>query len=182
MSQRITRRILTFSAVAVITASIAGAQSQVSPETIKVADAHTWLDAQSAASSGHKLFLVTLDKPDRRQACRVQSFSPEEVVCSRAIGGPRTYLRQQLLAIILPGDDGLRVKLLLWFNGGLGAAIVGTVVLVATCPACAAATALAALLFFSAAGAVAYGDQAPDSILYLAPGRKLSRKFGRIQR
>jgi hypothetical protein len=66
MSQRITRRILTFSAVAVITASIAGAQSQASPETIKVADAHTWLDAQSAASSGHKLFLVTLDKPDRR--------------------------------------------------------------------------------------------------------------------
>jgi len=182
MSQRIARRILTFSAVAVVAASMAGAQSQALPEAIKVADAHTWLDAQSAASSGHKLFLVTLDKPDRHKACRVQSFSSEKVVCSRAIGGPRTYLRQQLLAIILPGDDGLKLKLLLWFNGGLGAAIAGTIVLVATCPACAAATALAALVLFSAAGAIAYGDDVPARLLYLAPGRKLSRKFGRVQR
>jgi len=48
--------------------------------------------------------------------------------------GPRTYLRQQIVGIVLSGDHGLKLRPLLGLNGGLAAAIWGTVVLAATLP------------------------------------------------
>jgi hypothetical protein len=130
----------------------------------------------------HKVFVVTVDKPDRKQACGVQSFTADKLFCSRALGGSRTISREQVVAIIQPGDGGSRVPLWIGFNGGLGASIWGTVVLAAACPACAAATAIAALIFFCAAGAVAYADDQPDKLLYQAPGQELSRKLGYVER
>jgi len=53
-------------------------------------------------------------------------------------------------------------------------------VLTATCPACAGATALVALLLFGAAGAIAYSDYVPDQLLYLAPGQQLREKLGYV--
>jgi hypothetical protein len=140
-----------------------------------------WQTAQAGGSPKHKLFLVTLDQPTHRQSCRVQSFTLDRIVCSRVVGGPRTYLRQQLVAIIVPGDAGLKLWPALGLNIGLGAAIWGTVVLAVTCPACAVATGIAALLFFGAAGAILIGDDQPDRLLYLAPGQQLSGKLGFVQ-
>jgi len=160
-------------------------QSAAPPSTetfaVPISTSNSWQVAQSANSSKDRLFVVTIDKPERRQTCHVRSFTLDKLVCSRAIGGSRTYLRQQVVALILPGDDGLKLRLVLGLNGGLGAAIWGTVVLAATCPACAVATGVAALFFFGAAGAVLIGDDQPDRLLYLAPGQQLTGKLRFVQ-
>jgi hypothetical protein len=138
---------------------------------------HTWRAAQSSGSSNHKLYLVTMDQPHRRQTCHVKLFTEDRLECSRPIGDPRTYLPQQVLALIIPGDVlSARIPIFLGLNAGLGTAIWATVMLTATCPACAAATGIAALIFFCAAGAVAYSDDVPNKLLYLAPGHELSLK------
>ncbi len=181
MEHRIIRSVFTLTAIVVVTATIACSQSSTSFE-VTTNDHSSWQAAHLTGPSTGKLFVVTIDKPDRRQSCHIQSFSSDKLVCSRAIGAPRIYLAQQVLALILPGDSGLRVPLWIGFNGGLGASIWGTIVLAAACPACAAATAIAALIFFCAAGAVAYTDDQPDKLLYQTPGQELSRKLGYVQR
>jgi hypothetical protein len=181
MPQRIIHNIVTLCALSLVSAIIAVAQTPKSSDVPVLSTGDTWEVAQSVGSSKGKLFVVTLDQPQRRQTCRVQSFTPDKLVCSRAIGGPRTYLPQQIVALIIPGDHDLKIRLVLGLNGGLGAAIWGTVVLVATCPACAAATGVAALLLFCAAGAVLIGDEQPDRLLYLAPGQQLTGKFRFVQ-
>jgi len=181
MSQQTIRRILTLFAPVLVSATIAFAQSETSLETPTTSSSHTWQLAQSAGSSRSKLFVVTLDQPSRRQTCHVKSFTLEKLVCSRPFGGPRTYLPQRVVAIILPGDDELKLRLVLGLNAGLGAAIWGTVVLSAACPPCAAATGIAALFFFGAAGATLFVDDQPDRLVYLAPGQQLSRKFSYVQ-
>lgn len=216
MSQRTICRIVTFSALALVSAIIAFAQGAtpaatpaegpaVTPgatasevQAARPAEAQTarevvdaprraengWGVAQavlSSGSSGHKLLVVTLDRPNRRQSCRVQSFTDDKLVCSRAVGGARTYPRGQIAALILPGSDVPTRWVLVGLNGGLGTAIWATVVLAAACPACAAATAFAALVCFCFAGAVASTDDVPDRLLYLAPDRKQSHKLGYIE-
>ena len=89
-----------------------------------------------------------MDQPHRKQSCRVEAYTPDKLVCSRILGGERTYTTPEVLALILPGDDGLRVPMFLGFDAGLGASIWATAVLAAACPACAAATGVAALFFF----------------------------------
>ena len=170
MAQRIIRRIFVLFVLGLVSATIALAQSLTSIVEIPVAaTSHTWEDAQSDGSSKGKLFVVTVDHPQRRQACHVQSFTQDKIVCSHAIGGARTYLRQQVAALILPGDGELKLRVVLGLNGGLGAAVWGTVVLAATCPVCAVATGIAAYFFFGAAGAILIGDDQPDRLLCLAP-------------
>jgi hypothetical protein len=185
MHQRTNRSILGLFALAVASAGVAVAQSPTSTETPDIPAGgmnSTWQAAQSPGSPKNKLFVVTVDQPQRRQVCHVRSFTPDRLVCSRAIGSPRVCVLQQILAVILPGDGDLKLQLVLGLNGGLGAAIWGTVILAATCPACAAATGIAAFLFFGAAGAVLIGDDQPDRLLYLARGQQLSAKLGYIQR
>jgi hypothetical protein len=182
MCQRTIRLIVTLFTLALASAGFALAQSSTSLEALKIPigktpPANDWQIAQQVGSSKGKLLVVTLDQPQRRQACRIQAFTLEKLVCSRAIGGPRTYLPQQVVALILPGDGGYRLRAILELNGGLGAAIWGTVVLAATCPACAAATAFVAFVLFSFAGAISYTDDQPERLLYLAPGQQLSGKF-----
>jgi hypothetical protein len=183
MLQRAIRRILALFVIALVSATITLAQSPTSPETLTVPTrtGNTWQAAQLVGSSKGKLFVVTLDQPHRRQACRIQSFTLDKLVCSRAIGGPRTYLPQQVLALILAGDNGLKLRLVLGLNGGSAAAIWGTVVLAATCPACAVGTGIVALLLVGAAGAVLIGDDQPDRLLYLAQGQQLTGKLRFVQ-
>jgi hypothetical protein len=173
------RRILTLCAVVLASATVARGQSTTIPIG---GGSHTWQDAQSSGSSNRKLYVVTIDQPERRQSCRVQSFTADKLVCSRAIGGSRTYRPQQILALIIPGDV-VRARIPIWLalNAGLGASIWGTVVLTATCPACAAVTAIAAFFYFGYAGAVVFTDDVPDKLLYLAPSHELSRKMGYVQ-
>ncbi len=181
MHQRTIRRIIVVIALVFVSAAIAVAQSSTSPEVPAIPTRNNWQIAQSVSSAQGKLFVVTLDQPNRRQTCHIRSFTIDKLVCSRAIGGSRAYLPQQIVALILPGDGDLKLRLLLGFNGGLGAAIWGTVVLAATCPPCAVATGIVAFALFSAAGATLYGDDQPDRLLYLAPGQELSGKLGFVQ-
>ena len=148
---------------------------------IPISTSNSWQVAQSVGSSKGKLFVVTLDQPQRLQTCHIRSFTLDKLVCSRAIGGPRTYLEQQVLALIIPGDEGLKLPIVLGLNSGLGAAIWGTVVLAAACPACAVATGVVALFFFGAAGAILIADDQPDRLLYLAPGQELTGKLRSVQ-
>jgi len=159
----------------------AHAQSTTTLDVPVLAFSQTWEAAQTAAPIKGKLFVVTVDHPDRRQDCHVHSFTADKLVCSRAFGGTRTYMPQQIAALIIPGDDNLRVALFLGINGGAGAAIWGTVVLAAACPVCAVATGVAALVLLCAAGAVAYADDQPQRLLYLAPGQLLSSKLGYVE-
>jgi len=181
MPQRTIRSILTLFTLALVSATIALAQSSTSSEAPLTPTRNNWQIAQSVGSSKGKLFVVTLDQPSRRQTCHIQSFTVDKLVCSRAIGGPRTYLQQQIVALILPGDGDLKLRLVLGINGGLAVAIWGTVVLAATCPPCAVATGIVAFALFSAAGAILYGDDQPDRLLYLAPGQQLTGKLSFVQ-
>jgi hypothetical protein len=181
MRQRIICRALALIALAVVSADIALAQSTTTTEIPLLGVYNTWEIAAQVGASKGKLIVVTIDQPNRRQACRVQSFTIDKLVCARAIGGPRTYFPQQVAAVILPGDDGLRRRLLLELNAALGTAIWGTVVLAAPCPVCAAATGIVAFGLFAFAGAIGFTDDQPDRLLYLAPGQQLSKKLGFIQ-
>lgn len=182
MRQRSIRRILTLAALAFLAATIALAESPVSPGTSDVTAGHAWRAAQAIGSSQNKLLVVTADQPDRRQACHVQSFTLDKLVCLRANGGAHTYLPQQIAGLIVPGDNALRNPWFLGFNAGLGASIWGTVVLTATCPVCAAGTALQALGFMGGALVALVCDTRPNQLLYLAPGWELSRKRGHKDR
>lgn len=192
MRQRTIRGILTLFALALVSATTALAQStSSSPEAPAVparniyqvgqSPNRSWAAAESAGSSRHKFAVVTFDQPNRRQTCRVQSFTAEKLVCSRAFGGPRTYLPQQVLALIIPGDEAFDIPLFLGFNGGLAAAIWGTAVLAATCPVCAVATGVAAFWFVCAAALVLMGGNQPDRFLYLAPGQQRTGKLRFVQ-
>jgi hypothetical protein len=120
-----------------------------------------------------KLFVVTLAEPSRRQTCAVRSFTGDSVVCKRPFGAARTYRASEILALIVPGDHDFRIRALLGFNAGLGVSIWATVILAATCPACAVGTGIAALFCFGAAGAIGIGDGQPDAVFFLAPGQTL---------
>jgi hypothetical protein len=184
MSQRTVRRVFTLFALAVVTASIALAQSSTSLKTLVVPPRNTWEIAQSVGSSKGTLFVVTQDQPHHRQTCHMRSYTADELVCSRAIGGPRTYLRQQVVALILPGDQHLKLMklgLVMEFSE-FGAAIWGTVVLAATCPACAVGTGTAAFFYYGIAALFTIGDGGRrDRLIYLAPGQQLTGKLRSIQ-
>lgn len=154
MTLRITRSIFTIISLALFSTMSGLAQSSNPTELVTTPVSNNalndWRAAQQAGPSKGKLLVVTLDQPDRRQTCRIKSFTPNKLVCSRPFSRTQTYLPQQVLALILPGDRGLRLPLWLGFNAGLGASIWGTVVLATACPACAVATGIAALFFFGA--------------------------------
>jgi len=182
MPRQITRGLFACTALALVFASTVSAQSTTSTRNPTAGANMPSQFAELFNPTDGKLIVVTVDKPDRRQSCHVQSFTKDELVCARTIGGARTYTPQQVVALLLPGDDQLRAEVLLGLNAGLGAAIWGTVVLAAACPACAVGTGIAALIFFAFAGAVGMTDDVPDHLLYLAPGQELSGKLGYIQK
>jgi hypothetical protein len=184
MSQRAIRRILIVFALALASAIAAVAQSLTPVETFKSAISSAsasdkWQAALQAGSAKGKLIVVTVDQPNRRQSCHLQSFTPDQLVCSRAFGRRRTYSSQQVAALILPGYGAPKL-VSLPLIGESGAAIWGTVVLAATCPACAVATGIAAVYCLMGAAFIHEDDQ-PDRLLYLAPGQHLSRKFGLVK-
>jgi hypothetical protein len=185
MPQRTIRRILEFFALALASGSLALAQSSTAPGPLVAPPRNTWEFAQSVGSSKGTLIIITKDQPGRRQTCRLRPFNADEFVCSRAIGRPRIYLRQQVAALILPGDKYsklLKVGSVIGFSE-FGAAIWGSVVLAATCPACGVAAGIAAFLYFGIAELFIIGDDdgQPDRLLYLAPGQKLTGKLGSIR-
>jgi len=176
MPQRIIRRILTLFALGLISATIVLAQPLPSATAPGATVDGSWKVAQTIGSSKSKLLVVTADEPQRKQSCRVQSFTADKLVCSGRGGASRTYLPQQLLAVMLPGYRAHKVLWLLALNAGLGAAIWGTAVLAPTCPLCAAATGTEALGLFGGIGAALCADDQPR-VIYLAAGEHLPGKL-----
>jgi hypothetical protein len=181
MPYRTMSRVLILFTLSLFSATIACAQSPASSEIPAANADNAWRAAQLVGSSKRSLFVVTLDRPNRRQSCRVRSFTLDKLVCSRTIGAPRSYPPHQIAALILPGDDRLKLRLLLGLNAGLATAAWGTVMLVATCPVCAVVTGVTVLLLLGAAGAVLIADDQPDRLLYLAPGEHLTGKLRFIE-
>lgn len=183
MPQRMIRSILTLALLALAFATIVLAQAPVSPKPAYDPADRAWQVAQAAGPPKGKLIVVTLDQPNHRQSCHIQSFTPAKLVCSRAIGGARTYLPEQVLALIVPGNENLRIPWLIGFNSGAGAAIWGSVVFAAACPLCAAATGFAAAWCLVEAGLGLIPDSyRKDRILYVAPGQGLTGKLSYLQR
>jgi hypothetical protein len=143
-----------------------------------------WAGAEQQTPTKSKRYVVTKDEPARKQVCRVQAITNDELICSRAHGGSRAYKREQIVALIIPGTKGESLAMFLGANARLGASIWGTIALVATCPVCAAGTALAAFIFFGMAGVSVIADDAndPEKTLYLAPGQVLSNNFRSVER
>ena len=184
MREPINRNLLQVFAFVLASASVAYGQN-VSKVEISVANSsEDWKHAEDLTPIKSKRYVVTIDQPDRKQSCRVQSFTDDELVCARANGRSRTYKREQIVALIVPGTKSETLAFLLGFNAGLGASIWGTVALVATCPVCAAGTAIAALIFFGVAGVSVIADDAndPEVLLYLALSQVLSDKFRPVER
>lgn len=194
MAHSITRTLTTILALTLLSQTLTHAQDQptlaqppaADPPTVDIIHIpnvapSTWEYAPSRAPSGRKIFVISMARPTHRIACRVQSFTVDQLACKRPFGKTRIYKPQQIAALILPGDDDLKLRLVLGFNGALGAAIWGTVVLAPICPPCAVGTGIAALFFFGAAGATLIGDDQPDSLLYLAPGQTLNKKLGYVK-
>lgn len=181
------RTILTLFALVLGLASIAVAQSPTPREvfTIPIGNvaSNDWQAAQQVGSSKRTLFVVTQDQPQRRQTCHLRSFTADELVCSHGNGNLRTYLRQQVVALILPGDQYSKLSRVLWAVGfsEFGAAIWGSVVLAATCPACGVAAGIGTVFYFGMAALFASGEEQPDRVLYLAPGQKLTGKLSLVQ-
>lgn len=185
MPRQIIRCILILAKLALVSATIALAQSPESTETFTIPVGNSyinnWQVAHQVGSSEGMLFLVTQDQPHHKKTCRIKSFTKDKIVCSRAFGATRTYAPQQVLALILPGDDGAKLRIALGLNAALGTAIWGTVVFAATCPGCAVATGIAALVCFIAAAGILAADDQPDRVLYLASGQHLTGKLGSIE-
>jgi len=184
MRRPINRNLLQVSAFVLASASVACGQNLSNVDIAAANPSKDWKSAEDLTPIKSKRYVVTTDQPDRKQGCRVQSLTDDELVCSRANGGSRTYKREQIVALINPGTKSETLAFFLGFNAGLGASIWGTVALVATCPVCAAATAFAAFIFFGMAGVTAMADDAsaPEKLLYLAPGQVLSNKFHSVER
>lgn len=177
MACRISRTLTSILAFTLLCSTFAEAQEQVTHSETPAADKlHTWEVAQFRAPAGRKVQVVTIAQPTHRASCRVASFTADQLTCKSPFGSTRIYKSQEIAALILPGDYNQRFPFVIGFNTAAGFAVWGTVALVATCIPCAAATALAAILFLGAAGACLIADDVPDSLLYLAPGLELHVK------
>lgn len=183
MAHRITRTLTTAFALTLLFQAFAIAQNQPAsanpPATDlihipPVADAlHTWNYAPWPAGAKGKLIVITMAQPTHRIACRVESFTVDQLACKGPFGTIRIYKPQQVAALLTPDDEDVRRWLLLGFNGASAAAAWGTLVLSATCIPCAVATAVVAAFFFVANGPVLVADGQPETVLYLAPGQTL---------
>ena len=85
MTQRTIRSILIVFSLGLVSATTSFAQSSNSTEVISVPIGNSAHDSRQAAHltgpSKGKLFVVTLDQPNRRQSCRIQSFTKNKLVC-----------------------------------------------------------------------------------------------------
>lgn len=178
MAHRFTRSLTCILALTFLSQTLALGQDQTpSVDPPVTGRTQSWDYAPSSVRSGAKLFVITMAQPTRRTICRVQSFTVDQLACKGPFGATRIYKPQEIAALIIPGDQGLKLRLLLGFNTALGAAIWGTVVLAPVCPPCAVGTGITALFFFGAAGAIMIADDQPESVLYLAPGQQLNSKL-----
>ena len=179
LSQQTLRRLLALATLTLLSATLALAQETPPPGNRDFAKKSTdnWSDAAIIGAPQKKLFVITMADPTHRHACRVQSITADQLVCKGSFNKTHVYKPQEVAALVTPGDYNLRVWMVSAANASLGAAIWATVVLIPTCPPCAVATGIAALISFGAAGAALIGEGTQEHLLYLAPGQTLQIKL-----
>jgi len=179
LSQQTLRRLLALATLALLSATLALAQETSQPGNRDFAKSGTgnWSYAATIGSPHKKLFVVTIADPTHRHTCRVQSIAADQLVCKGSFNTTHFYKPQEVAALVIPGDYNLRVWMVSAANASLGAAIWATVILIPTCPPCAVATGIAALISFGVAGAALIGEGTQEHLLYLAPGQTLQVKL-----
>ncbi|MGA1984117.1 MAG: hypothetical protein ABSG84_16835 [Acidobacteriaceae bacterium] len=175
MAHPIARTLTTILALTLLSQTLALAQDQRMPAADPL---QRWNRASWQAPSGSEILVITMARPTHRIACRVQSFTVDQLVCKRPSGKTRLYQPQDIAALITPAQRDLWPGLLLGFTGAGAAATWGTVVLAATCIPCAVATGVAAGFLYLAGGVALIGalagpSEQPEALLYLAPGQTL---------
>ena len=179
MAHRIT---LTLTTVLAFSASLAQAQnvqpwSSWPPSTPR---SNTFRGAMALGPTQGKLYVVTFAHPKQEQACRIQSFKEDQLVCSRNRGhAPVVYRAQDVAALITPGVHSGILPTFLGVVGAGAGAITGAVFLASVTIAGAVAVAVAGgfLLLLSTCVAMGADSDNPDSVLYLAPGQQLQVKL-----
>lgn len=187
MAHRIIHTLTTVLALTLISQTLVHAQDQPAPANppstdvvrIPLAPGQTqrWDYLSQQASSGRKVFVITIAQPTHRIACRIRSVTVDQLACKGPFGTTHTYKSQDVAALITPDDEDVRRWFLLGFNGASAAAAWGTLILSATCIPCAVATGVLAAALFFANGAVLIADGQPETLLYLAPGQALHVKL-----
>jgi hypothetical protein len=170
MQQRISRTVVILLAGSIVALAPVLAQTNIA-STLPEGATSNWEDAQATLASRGRLIVVTADEPHQRRVCHVHSITAEKLVCRNGIGRTRTYLPEQIAALIVPGDKVFTIAMFTGINAGLGASIWASVVLAAACPLCAAGTAVAAFLFFDLGGAILFTGPDPERLVYFAPGQ-----------
>jgi hypothetical protein len=184
MAYGIIRSISIALAIELLSPSLVHAQGQPVPASPTTADPlQNWEYASLRARPKSKVLVITMAQPTRRSVCRINSIESDRLVCKDWFGKDRIYKPREVAALVVRGDGGLQTRLWIGFNAASGFAAWGTYVLAPICIPCAAATAFAAFAFLTFAGAVAYCDDQPDSLVYLAPNLQIEySKNGRTIR
>ena len=181
LSQQTLRRLLTLATLTLLSATLALAQETSQPGDHDFAKQSTdnWGDTVTVSTSGKKLFVLTMANPTHRHTCRLQSFAADKLVCKGSFHKARVYKPQDIAALTISDDKHFKVRdlpELVVFNALAGASTWGTIVLVPTCPLCAAATAFAAVVYLVLSNST-FPVDGPESLLYLAPGQTLQVKL-----
>jgi len=138
------------------------------------------LPTPSRAPSGGKLFITTMAQPTHRIACRVKSFTTDQLDCKGPFGITRIHKSKDLAAIIQPGYHA-SVPLCFLAVASAGATLVtGAVFLASITVIGAVPVAIAGgilLLMAPLAAADATDGDDSDQLLYLAPGQQLCVKL-----
>jgi hypothetical protein len=180
--QQTLRRILILATLALLSATLALAQSPAlwSSWPPSAPRSNTFRGAIAIGPSHGKLYVVTIAHPKQEQTCRIQSFKQDQLVCLGNHGHtPVVYRAQDIAALITPGLHSGILATFLGFVGAGAGAITGAVFLasISMIGAVAVAAAGGFLLLFSTYLAMGADSYDSDIVLYLAPSQTLQVKL-----
>ena len=94
MAHSLTRTLFALSLL-LIAQCVAQSQTTSQKSVWPPTDPHsnTWRSARAIGPNSGKLFVVTVARPTHREACRVQSFDEDQLVCAPRHGGTSVIYR-----------------------------------------------------------------------------------------
>lgn len=132
------------------------------------------VEVWSGIHKGAQVHVVTAAEPTKRQDCHVQSFKPDELVCSRSFGRTVVFPKDQVVAVMTTRKNSLVTFLTnppTWFGAiaFTGAVFLGPISMLAAIPIIVVAS---GTLVGSALDASDRENEEPH-LLYQAPGSTL---------
>jgi len=132
------------------------------------------VEVWSGIHRGARVHVVTVAEPTRRQDCHVQTFTDDQLVCSRSFGRSTVYQKDQVVAVMTARKNGLVTFLTnppTWLGAVAftGAVFLGPVSLLAAIPIIVVSS---GTLVGSAFDASEQESEEPH-LLYQAPGSTL---------